>query len=210
MVSGVYQIKNRINGKCYIGSSVNLRHRQREHVRKLQRGKHRNRHLQRAFDKYGIETFVFSILEYVSSKKLIESEQHYLDVLKPEYNICLIAGSTLGSRHTAETCARLSQSHMGKRHSAKTRRKMSIAQSGERHPNYDKQASAETRAKMSEAHKGNYHSDEARQRISEAKKGERHPMYGKHLNVEHRRKISIAQKARWRRIHAAKVDAGTA
>ena len=40
-------------------------------------------------------------------EKAIEREQYYLDLLKPEYNICKTTGSTLGFKHTEETIAKI-------------------------------------------------------------------------------------------------------
>lgn len=34
---------------------------------------------------------------------MIEREQYYIDLYKPEYNICKIAGSLLGFKHSPET-----------------------------------------------------------------------------------------------------------
>lgn len=57
--------------------------------------------------KYGHSNFTLEILEYCPISKLIEREQYYLDLLKPEYNIATIAYSTLGYKHSAETIALL-------------------------------------------------------------------------------------------------------
>lgn len=51
-LSGIYQIRNTFNNKKYIGSSVNLRRRYREHFNTLINGTHYNSKIQRAFNKY--------------------------------------------------------------------------------------------------------------------------------------------------------------
>jgi len=61
--SGVYQIINLVNGKCYIGSSVNIKKRWAEHIANLQRGTHHCQHLQRAWNKYGESNFDFEMIE---------------------------------------------------------------------------------------------------------------------------------------------------
>ena len=43
------------------------------------------------------------ILEYCDSGDIIKREQYYLDLFKPEYNVCLIAGSSLGRVTSDET-----------------------------------------------------------------------------------------------------------
>lgn len=86
---GIYMIINLINGKKYIGSSINIRQRLWEHRATLRHNKHYNNHLQRAWNKYGEENFDFSILERCPKEKRFEREQYYVDSLHPEYNICI-------------------------------------------------------------------------------------------------------------------------
>jgi group I intron endonuclease len=96
--SGVYQIRCNTNGKIYIGSAVNMPVRWAGHRRSLQRGVHRNRHLQRAWNKYGEERFDFTVLEYVTPAFLLRAEQQWIDKSqctdkKIGFNIYPIAGS---------------------------------------------------------------------------------------------------------------------
>ena len=58
--SGIYKITNTINGKVYIGQSIHLRQRIRFH--RTINCEH-NKHLKRAFEKYGIENFTFEIIK---------------------------------------------------------------------------------------------------------------------------------------------------
>lgn len=109
---GVYLFLNRVNGKSYIGSSVNLRKRFNLHLA----GKKSNPLLQSAFLKYGVENFVFIILELVSLKvTLLKREQFYLDLLKPEYNILTFAGSLKGYKHSETTIQKLREENLGKK-----------------------------------------------------------------------------------------------
>ena len=57
--SGVYLIKNTVNSKCYVGSSINIRKRLFWHYNSLMRGTHPNNHLQSAFNKDGKNNFKF-------------------------------------------------------------------------------------------------------------------------------------------------------
>jgi hypothetical protein len=66
-----------------------------------------NRVIDRAILKYGFSNFALEILEYCEVTKLLEREQYYLDLLKPEYNIVEIAGSTLGYKHTEESLKKM-------------------------------------------------------------------------------------------------------
>ncbi len=99
----IYQILNTLNEKSYIGSSVNFKTRKAEHLRDLRSNKHHSKALQRAVNKYGIDNFIFKILEVVEKKQdLIKREQHYLDSIKPEYNTCKTAYSMLGFKKSEE------------------------------------------------------------------------------------------------------------
>lgn len=105
MQTGVYTLINIKNGKIYIGSSKNITLRKKEHLYKLNKNKHHSITLQRAFNKYGRESFKFKILKICSEKQLLKQEQMLIDKHKsylPDkgYNICKIAGRTTGYRHT--------------------------------------------------------------------------------------------------------------
>lgn len=81
MTCGIYQIKNKINKKSYIGQSRNIEKRWTDH--KCCRKKYP---LYLAFEKYGIKNFDFSILEECSVEKLNEREKYYIEKEHPEYN----------------------------------------------------------------------------------------------------------------------------
>jgi group I intron endonuclease len=83
---GIYRIKNLVNGKCYYGSSKQIEKRFDRHKRELKNNIHINCVLQRAWDKYGENNFIFEIVEECNINILLETEQKYLD-LQPEYNI---------------------------------------------------------------------------------------------------------------------------
>ncbi len=57
--SGVYRIRNIATEMIYIGSAASLYDRYHSHKSKLNAGKHENQHLQRAYQKYGMDSFVF-------------------------------------------------------------------------------------------------------------------------------------------------------
>jgi len=219
MSCGIYQIRNKLNRKCYIGSSTNIQCRRRRHLSRLRRGVHCNVHLQRAFDKYGEDTFAFEILEQVATMNLVECEQHYLDTLQPEYNMLPAAGSPLGYHHSLETRRKMSESRKGKGNpnygkplSPEHRRKLSETLSGERSPNYGKHHSIEWRRKIGDGNRGKCHSEETKQKLREAAANrpfsEEHRRkiseagIGRRHSEATRRRMSVARKAYWRRIRA--------
>lgn len=61
-MSGIYQIYNPINNKRYIGSSINVERRLKEHLRNLEKNRHCNDHLQSAYNKYK-DVLQFQFLE---------------------------------------------------------------------------------------------------------------------------------------------------
>lgn len=104
MKSGVYQILNLVNGKRYIGSSINLKFRIWTHKHELKNGKHDNKHLLYSYSKYGKENFDFKILEYCENSELIAIEQFYIDLfgINNLYNNRILANSNKGIKHTEE------------------------------------------------------------------------------------------------------------
>jgi group I intron endonuclease len=60
--SGIYQILHVPSGKLYLGSAADIHQRWRVHRGLLRKGSHHSRILQRGWDKYGAQQFVFSIL----------------------------------------------------------------------------------------------------------------------------------------------------
>jgi group I intron endonuclease len=119
---GVYRIINKVNGKIYIGSAAGIggfNKRWGEHITTLNKNKHGNQHLQKGWNKYGEESFIFEIIEIVDDKnKVIEKEQYYLDLLTPYdelgYNICRIAGNTSGVKCSDETRTKISETKIKK------------------------------------------------------------------------------------------------
>jgi hypothetical protein len=82
-VSGVYRWINKTNGRCYVGSSINLSGRFSQYysfqnlITVLKNGKSA---IARALLKYGYSNFSLEILEYCSPSKCLEREQYYLEI----------------------------------------------------------------------------------------------------------------------------------
>src|SRR3990167_1004475 len=125
--SGIYQIINLINRHVYVGSAVCFRKRWNKHINDLKKLNHDNNHLQKAFNKYKEESFSFEIIEECEKVQLIIREQFYIDSYKSEgktlYNICMIAGNTLGTKRSAETKRKMSEFNpmKGKHHLEETK-----------------------------------------------------------------------------------------
>ena len=91
---GVYQIRNKKNGKLYVGSSVQVERRLDRHRSDLEKGRHRCIHLQRAWDKYGSDSFEFQLFRKCRDVKEVRAlEQERLNDLGDNlYNTSKIAG----------------------------------------------------------------------------------------------------------------------
>ena len=74
----IYGIKNLINNKIYIGKSINVNIRKKQHENAFNRKDGVNTHLQHSIDKYGIVNFEFLIIEEVSLDTIDEREQYWI------------------------------------------------------------------------------------------------------------------------------------
>lgn len=108
-ICGIYKIENLVNGKIYIGSSVDISERWHRHSTDLRTNRHGNDYLQNAWNKHGEDNFKFEIIEYINDISiLINREQYWIDQLNAckrsiGYNLSPTAGSPYGFKHTDET-----------------------------------------------------------------------------------------------------------
>lgn len=70
---GIYKITNLINGKVYIGQSIHIERRWKEHC-----SPSANSLISSAIKKYGKDNFLFEVVEECSSKELNEKEEYYI------------------------------------------------------------------------------------------------------------------------------------
>lgn len=102
-MTGIYKITNLINGKTYIGQSIDIKRRFWDH-RCISH--ETNRHLRYAMRKYGKDAFSYEIIEECAPEELNAREQFWIAELKPEYNV-MSGGQGRGRRHSQETKQRL-------------------------------------------------------------------------------------------------------
>ena len=79
-VCGIYKIENKINGLCYVGQSIHVHARWREHINisTFKNKKSYDYPLYQDFRQYGIENFDFSILEECKREELNQKEIFYI------------------------------------------------------------------------------------------------------------------------------------
>lgn len=187
----IYQIKNKANGKCYVGSAAQVNKRWNSHLSLLNKGLHHSPALQRAWVKYGSIEFEFAILERVAdAQEVIAREQHWIDTLRAAhpshgYNVAPAAGTRAGVPQPESVKRRSSEVHKGVPKSAETRRKMSEAAKG-------RPKSEAHRQKLREATQRQFADPAARAAAAERQRGKPSPMKGKTLTDEHRAKIAEA------------------
>lgn len=167
---GIYRFLNTTNGKSYIGRSNDLRHRYCEHINLLRKGIEPCTKLNRAWQKYGEESFVYEILCYCAEDMLNTLEKYYIqkfDSFKNGYNCTTGGGGIVGYRHTAKTKEKIGRASKGKTYSAEERKKMSERQKGRRLTDAHKKA-------LSEAW-----NEDRRRLMTATRSGENNPNYGK-------------------------------
>lgn len=185
-ISGIYNIRNIINGKIYIGSTVDIKYRHYKHFYELKNKIHDNDHLQSAWNKYGEQSFEMFMVDYIKDeekdrkkfeKELKEAEQLHL-------NKHWIFENNDYDRSICYNSARYAD------------RPPVLA--GKDNPNYGKPISEKMKKSISEARKGKTYEEifgvekatKMRIACSERVSGKWHPNFGKHLSKKIREKIS--------------------
>lgn len=188
---GIYKITNNVNGKVYIGQSINIKARWKDHIHALNRNDSRCTLLQRAWNKYKQESFSFKILELCQEDELDDVETKYIefyDAINNGYNI--EPGGNKNKHLSDETKKKIGDANRGRHYSEETKQKMSESRMRENNGMYGRHHSEKSKKKMSDAAKGrpgHRPSDAGIERIRLANTG-------KEVSEETRKKISEANK----------------
>ena len=75
---GIYKIINNINGKIYVGQSVDIAKRWSSHKTEFKKQKYDTK-LYRAIAKYGLENFTLEVIEECAQNKLDEREVYWIE-----------------------------------------------------------------------------------------------------------------------------------
>lgn len=178
---GIYQIRNLVNNKLYIGSTVSgFSKRKTYHLMLLRKNQHHSQILQKSFNKHGENNFIFEIIEICQNKdNILIREQYWMDFYKcydPKfgYNINSNAHSCASRELTDEHKLKISLSEKGKVVSQETKNKLSLANKGKRLGIKTGPLSAETRIKIGLANRGRKHTEETKKKISLKSKGRKY------------------------------------
>lgn len=144
---GVYRIVNKVNGKAYTGSSVNVGNRFTQHLSDLRKGCHKNPKLQASWNKYGEDNFRFEPIFFCLRHEVLLQEQVLLDSGVFEFNIAEYAHAPmLNVKRTQEFCDKMREAQTGRKQSQETIQKRVSKTRGMKRTN-------EQRARMSLAAK---------------------------------------------------------
>lgn len=225
----IYKATNKINGKIYIGFTINYEERVKQHHKDAFGKKQSKKYFHYALRKHGFDNFEWSILK---EDAIPEDEKYFVEELQSYhktgkgYNLTFGGDTSIGYEHTDETKQKIRDSKLGKKMSDESRLNMSKARKGITQSEELIRKRTESRMKNGK-HK---HSEETRKKMSESAK--KRPLteerlailrnnaqnnIGKPRSNDTKAKISNAQKGRdlgeeWRQKviagHASKKESG--
>lgn len=173
MITGIYCIINRKNNKKYIGQSIDIEDRKKNHFTRLKNNKHYNIHLQNAYNYY--ENFDFYIIAKCNKNELDFLEKMFIRLYKTtnsKYGYNLESGGHKNKTLSDETKKKISLNHANVK--------------GKKNPNYGKDFTGDNNPFY-----GRTHSLDSKKKMREAK-------LGKKLSQNHKDKISKSLKGRQR------------
>lgn len=180
-ISGVYAIMHPSSGRAYIGSSKDVLKRWAGHKQSLQLGSHHSPYLQRAWNKYGADTFHFITLEQCSPDERIAREQFWIDQTQASnkefgFNVSVLAHTNCPDEEGRKIIAESNRRRKGKpiliTEEEKSRRAARLVYA--RSKKMPGARPSHVRAKISESLTGQKHSAERNMQKSLATKGKPH------------------------------------
>lgn len=205
----IYEIRNLVTDKRYIGRTKEPQKRKYRHFNDLKNGKHHCLYLQRSYDKHGCENFKFTIIEEVKNfKEACEREEFYLKSNEELYNTSVLSsGGDLISYHPnrANIIKKIAEASKKtwESFSEEERERRSENLKGSKNPNYHNRGenSPLYKVALSEIHKeniskalkGRKFSQGHIDKIKQSKKGQIPWNKGKELSPlteEHKRNLS--------------------
>ena len=171
--------------KCIFGQTNNFIRRIAEHKFYLKKQIHFNPYLQKDYNLYGINSFIFdSICECSDKSKCNELEDYWIDYYGGIESVNVY--NSQNNKHQNSTMKQKQNiKKIGSKRSLETRSKMSKSNSGKNNGMYKKHHSVSTRNRLSETHKGELNS-------MYGKRGKNNPNYGRKQSQECKEKCRQA------------------
>ena len=144
MDSGIYMILNTVNHKMYIGQSYDVNTRLRKHKEALIGNYHKNDHLQKAFNKYGEQSFLFSQMLACPIDKLDTYEIEYISQFKSdnrEYGYNIMKGGQERRFHSIESKRKIGEKNIWKGKIPPHIAKLNEINKLEKHPQWNEEVS---------------------------------------------------------------------
>lgn len=139
MTIGIYVIKNKINNKMYIGQSIHIESRWKEHINHLNSHNHNNKHLNCSWNKYHQNNFDFIIIAKCKTSELDFLERLFIKLYKttnPKYGYNKTNGGKdingENNPNYERDCSGKNNSFYGKKHSQKSKKLMRDAKLGKK------------------------------------------------------------------------------
>ena len=180
---GIYKITNKINGKFYIGQSVDIERRFMEH--KTPHGTMNS--IKLAMKKYGKENFSFEVIEECSENDLNEREMYWIATLKPQYNRCGGGTGAKGHHVSKEVRSELSRKSKAYWDRLPDEKKQSIVQNLTGPP-VGHLVSEETKGKLRAANLGKKQSAQTVEKRKETMRKKKENGY-RRTNERHKKKV---------------------
>ena len=150
-IVGIYKITNLIDGKIYIGQTVNYKKRKTSHLNSLKNGNHHNEHLQRAFDKYGEDSFKIELIKKCNIEELDKLERYYireLDACNHDKGYNMMYGGQRYRNFTKEVRLKMSEAGKGRKFTEEHKKRIGLAQKGRVISRQSIEKAKETRKKL--------------------------------------------------------------
>lgn len=178
----VYLIHNIINNKVYVGKTKNLKKRWASHI-SLAKNKATNQYIHRAIRKYGVNNFIFSIIQVLNTEhEYNQAEMYWIKYFNSNnlnygYNLTQGGDGSSGREQTKITRAKISKTKKGK-------------MIGKDNPFYGKTHSEKTKNEISRKNTGLAKSDLFKEYKKISMSGANNHFYGKQHTTETIKKIS--------------------
>jgi group I intron endonuclease len=188
MRKGIYIIKNKINNKVYVGQSKMLGKRYYGHLYRIKRSEHHNEILQRAFEKYGFDNFIYEVIEEVLDDKILNKrEKYWIDFYgginsDNVYNLkdpLLNEYSDYVKNKLSKNNSGVNNPNYGNKWTKEMKDKASNNKKGKTWEEmYGEIKSIKMKEKASKSQSGRKHSEKTKEKIRQQNIGEKNPAYG--------------------------------